>query len=488
MKRFIIFLWLFSPSLLSGQMPSPSTIDSLLGLALSSNATPGMAVAVVLENKVVYAKGFGVTDIVSRHPVGEDTPFYIASTTKSFTAMAVLIGALQKKWDLDAPVDKYLPELSDSIDTKRLTLRQLISHTHGITGDLPLTIRTAYSGEIDPEGLRVALTALRSSPKGKFFEYSNTGYILAGLVMERIAGKSWKELVHEMVLTPCGMNATWSTTNGLVIRSFAQPHVMDSAGFTLLPYSKTDATMHAAGGHITTATDLARWLIVHLNEGRIDGKQVLPKEVIEMSHLMAVPQDRKFGAIRRFGWSPGWDMGVLNGDTLYHRFGSYTGFRSHLSFMPSRKLGVVVLVNEPGAGGQLADLTAAYLYDAFGNKPVENYRQQFGEFSKQVAAGRVKTAEEKRKRAARALEPMPHDLSAYTGTFVNPAAGTMIFGITDGRLVCSLGKATDYPEVYKASANQWRVELTGSGRVVTFKFDGDHAVSLEFEGMVFKRR
>jgi CubicO group peptidase (beta-lactamase class C family) len=485
--RKIISLCLTCNVLVFSKSPMENSVDSMLTLAMSANASPGMSVAVVSDNKIVYAKGFGVTDFKSNQPVNQKTPFYIASTTKSFTAMAVLMGAMQNKWSLDMPVEKYLPELAGSIDTKNLTLRQLITHAHCIAGDQPLTIRTAYSGEIDPDGMQRALAALKPSAGGKVFEYSNTGYILAGIVMERITGKSWKELVNEMVLNPCGMNSTRSSVQGLDVNSFAQPHALDSITFTQLSYTKTDITMHAAGGHISTAADLARWLILHLNQGRIDGKQILPKEIIEQSHVIQVPQDKKFGAIRRFGWSPGWDIGVLNGDTLVHRFGSFAGFRSHVSFMPSQKIGVVVLVNESGAGGQLADMTAAYLYDAYRNKPVEKYRPQFEEFSKQVALGRVKTAEEKRKRAARGQEPLAHELTAYTGTFVNPAAGTLIFKIIDGRLACSMGLAADYPEIYKASADQWRVELTGSGKVVTFKFTNGMAASVEFEGMIFDR-
>jgi len=123
--------------------------------------------------------------------------------------------------------------------------------------------------------------------------------------------------------------------------------------------------MHAAGGHVSTALDLSKWLIAHINIGKLNGKQVFPESVVKNTHFKHVEQDRTFAFFQRYGW----DLGTYEGDTLIHRFGSYAGFRSHVSFMSENRLGVVVLVNEGSLGSNLADMAAAVIYDVLLDKP-----------------------------------------------------------------------------------------------------------------------
>ena len=487
MTRWLCFFSVFT-SFLAAQTPSDQALDQMLERAFSSGAVPGMSVAVVQGDHVVYARGFGVTDVFRNNPVKPETPFYIASTTKSLTALAVLIGASQGKWEMDVPISNYLGRFSDSVDVDHITVRELINHAHGIENDDALTMRTAYSGEINPAGLERALTVLRSSVKPKTFDYTNTGYVLAGMIMEKATGHSWKEFVSDNVLNPAGMQRTKSSMRGVDIDALAQPHLIDTVGFRLLPYGKTDVTMHAAGGHISTAPDLARLIVAQLNQGRIDGKQVFPEKLIAESHRMQISQDKKFGSIQRFGWSPGWDIGIVNGDTLYHRFGSYAGFMSHVSFMPTHHLGVVILVNEAAMGSRLTDVVASYLYDAYLGKPEvdKTYSKQFANLSKMVAMVHEKIGEEYRKRLSR-VAPLPHSMEAYTGTFINDAMGAMTWRVLDGSLWVTMGIAKSRAEIYNAAENKWRVEVTGRGEVMTFLFDGDLSTGVEYGGYLFQR-
>jgi CubicO group peptidase (beta-lactamase class C family) len=157
--------------------------------------------------------------------------------------------------------------------------------------------------------------------------------------------------------------------------------------------SKTDSTMHAAGGHVSTARDLTRWIEAHLNRGRVDGRQVFPAAVVAETHRQQATQDRMFAAFHRYGWGLGWDLGTYDGDSLVHRFGGFPGFRSHVSFMPDRGVGVIVLTNAGGAGSTLADAVATSIYAILLNKPELERRLDSAVAETRAAADRLRKQE-----------------------------------------------------------------------------------------------
>ncbi|HEU5186539.1 MAG TPA: serine hydrolase domain-containing protein, partial [Gemmatimonadaceae bacterium] len=126
-----------------------AALDSTLAQVFALDLAPGMSIAVVRDTQVIYAKGFGWADVEARTPVTPQTIFYIASTTKSFTGLAAALLAEQGRLDLDAPLSRYLPtaRLQTPLNPDSITLRSLLSHTHGIHGDGPIIFRTAYSGQ-----------------------------------------------------------------------------------------------------------------------------------------------------------------------------------------------------------------------------------------------------------------------------------------------------------------------------------------------------
>lgn len=468
------------------QMPTEKTVDSLIALAMETQATPGLAVAVVSGDKIVYCKGFGLADINENRKVDTFTQFYLASSTKSFTALAAILGAEKKEWDLNKSINDIL-NIPDSIRMLNITMKDMLNHSSGISNAGSFNLRTAYSGQIDEKGLQNAMDQFRPSPNGKIFSYSNVGYILSSMIMEKTTKKNWQEIVKKIVLDPAGMKNTVSSFKNVNKKNLAQPYMMDSSGFQMLRYGKEDLNMHAAGGHISSVKDMARWLVIQLNNGKIDGNQVFPASAIEESHKMQVIQNVKFGEVRRFGWSLGWDMGEIQGDTLYHRYGTFPGFKPHVSYKLSRKIGVVVLVNESGAGGALADMLAFALYDLYSNKTIESHKIMFEKLKGQIAKGRQRFADELRKRDER-IKPLNYSLESFTGTFVNAAAGMMEFQIDGSRLVMNMGVIREYPEIYDASKNQWRVTFTGSGEILTFIFKNEKTEAVEYGGNVFTRK
>jgi hypothetical protein len=248
--------------------------------------------------------------------------------------------------------------------------------------------------------------------------------------------------------------------------------------------------MQAAGGHVSTVSDLARYLVAHINGGRLEGRQVLPEVAINSTHRQQAEQNRDFGSFHRFGWGLGWDMATYEGDTVLQRFGGFQGFFSHVSFMPDRKVGVVVLGNGGTASGIVADIVATYAYDRVLEKPrlAERTEQRWTAFLNDLERGRAAVAKDLATRRARP-QTTPLPLDAYMGTYESEALGRMVWTIENGRLQARMGVARSEVEVYDGSRYQLRVELTGGGGIVTFKVEpgSQRPTGLQFMNQPFDR-
>jgi CubicO group peptidase (beta-lactamase class C family) len=442
---------------------------------VATGLAPGIGVAVAVEDRVVWAAGFGSADANTGRPVTPGTPFYIASSTKSLTATAAALAAHAGDLDLDAPLHRYLPgaRLPDGVEPGSIRVRDLLTLTHGLSGNGPVVLRTAYTGDFTRDQLLELLRHHEPTGRQGTFEYNNLGYNLLGMVLEEVYEEGWKEVVHRLVLEPLGMTATTAYASRLHSDHVALPHALGADGFVRLPSAKTDANLHAAGGHFATAGDLARYLAAHQSAGRLEGHRVLPAEPLESTHRLHVPQDRRFGPYHRFGWGFGWDLGTYDGDTLVHRFGGFAGYRAHMSFMPQHGIGVVVLVNGDGPASGAADLVAIYAYDRLLGKP--DLDRRFGEHFDNLIATRDETRtsnlQHLAERAARAA-PLSHPLAAYAGVYENPRLGRMEWREVAGGLEMWFGVLLSRAEVFDAATDRLRVEPAGLGTVAEFRFDG----------------
>jgi CubicO group peptidase (beta-lactamase class C family) len=466
-------------------------LESHVRALFDSDLAPGMQVAVVKDGAIVYAQAFGVTDVETQRPVGLDTEFYIASTTKSLTALAAASLAAKGKVDLDAPISRTMPRLhlQAPLSADSISLRDLLTHTHGISNDGPVTFRTAFTGDYTKPRLLALLEQHGEAKGGRAFRYGNIGYNVAGMVLEAATGSDWKTLVEREVLTPAGMTHT-TAYRSRAGNDVAMPHWVAEKGFRRVRFPKNDATMHAAGGHLASATDLARYLEAQLNHGRIDGRQVFPNAVIEETHRQQATQDRRYEEYHRYGWGLGWDLGTYEADTLLHRFGSfYNAFHSHVSFMPRRGVGVVVLVNDGTTGPMLVDWVANSIYDILLEKPgaVEKWNQVAVDGPAKAAEVRAEVMQDRARRAERP-QTTAHPLRTYVGTYEHPLYGRMSWTLERGRLIVRMGVLESDTEVFDGTKDQIRVELTGGGEVVTFACEGGKAVALVYHGERFVRR
>jgi CubicO group peptidase (beta-lactamase class C family) len=469
-------------------------VDSMAAAGVRAGLTPAIGVAVTMDGRTIYAKSHGFADVTAGVRADDRTLWYLASTSKSFTGFGISLLANDGVIRFDAPITTLLPNAQwhSGAGAQDLTLAHFLSHTHHLN-DNAVVSSAAFTGEI-PEARWPSLVALAEPTGNNDLIYSNFGYNVAAMVIDRVRPEGWRKYLEERVYKPAGLRETYTRVSGLDATRIAKPHSLGADGsYKTEPFYKTDKTMNSAGGHIATLGDLARWTIVQMDSGRIDGKQVFPKEAVELSHRLIAPQTRdqakRFAFFDREGWGAGWDVGTYEGERMVSRFGGYFTTRSHLSFLPQRRIGVVAM-STGGAGSNLVDIIAALAYDLEAGRPNARARaeQRFEQLKSQLAPGLRNIAAQDSVRAARQRQPLGRPLADFAGAYTEPSYGTVTFTVRDSRLEYHWGAVYGPAEIYDAAKSQLRIEIAGSGSVVTFSFPGSGpATSIELQGTTFTR-
>jgi CubicO group peptidase (beta-lactamase class C family) len=463
MKRFALFLAL----LLTTAAAVAGEIDAFVDQTLREfpGMVPSIALVVVQNGKVVYV----------REP---KTPYYIGSTTKAYTGLACAILAQGGKLDLDAPITKYLPEAKLE---KAPTLRAFLTHTSGIEND-PITFRTAFTGEHTP-ALLVSLLGTASRPAKPGFQYDNLGYVIASLAIERVTGKPWQDALDELVFAPLGMRHTtaYMSKAGKLPAGYVLDRKGELAPVTLV---KNDKMMHAAGGIVTTPSDLGRWLEANVTKGRLDGKQRIPAAAFEEAQRLQVPVQRERSAIATRGYGFGWYLGDYDGEEILYHGGGFPGWHSLFTFMPKRGIAVGMMTNTSSMlGGGIGDKIVSGIYDRLLDKPAPS----IAELKDLVGKRKQGYLDDTAKRAQRSWM-LKHPNAAYTGRYENAGYGTISIEERDGKLYASMANLRGVLEAFTQPETA-RVELVPeAGEVVAFHFADDGTVdTLTWDREVFRR-
>ena len=344
----------------------PRDFDGYVARGLEALRTPGAAIAVVKDGRVVFAKGYGVRAL-GRGETGRvdaHTLFQIASNTKAFTTAALAMLADEGKLSWDDPVTKFLPgfQLYDPYVTREFTVRDLVTHRSGLglgAGDL-LWFHSDYSrGEI---AYRIRFAKPASSFRSAY-AYDNVLYIVAGEIVPAIGGMSWDDFVTKRILTPLGMTETGTTIAYFTAApNRAAPHAVERGTLQIVPIDSVDNTA-PAGGIVSNVTDLAKWLICRLDSGRYAGGRLFSeRQAREMwsgqTILPIADPDPPLAALRpNFSeYGLGWRLRDYRGRKIVSHTGGLAGMSSQITLVPAEKLGIVVLTNSE------ADLMAALSY------------------------------------------------------------------------------------------------------------------------------
>jgi CubicO group peptidase (beta-lactamase class C family) len=451
--RFISFflLLLFTFSFAYAQTDLETKLKEIDAYAQKARAdwnVPGFAIAIVKDDKVVFAKGYGVREIGKNAPVDEHTLFAIASNSKAFTAAALAILVDEKKLSWDDPVTKYLPDFQmyDPYVTREMTVRDLLSHRSGLVtfgGDL-LWYQTTYK----PEEILYRIRFLK--PAFSFrsrYGYQNIMFLAAGMVVEKASGMSWSGFIKEKFFKPLGM-----TSSNTSIKEFkpngniATPHNAKTGSNKPIPYDDVDNVAPAASINSCVA-DLAQWMRLQLGRGTYEGKVIFSKQRSwEMwQPNVAIPiseASAQFNPTRHFNlYGMGWSLNDYQGRKIVSHGGGLDGMISQTALMPEENLGVVVLTNSETP---LNIIMQNKVFDIFLNiTPKRDWSAEYLERTKRGKEAAAKA--EQQIEASRVKDTKPSlALEKYAGTFVSTLYGDAKIEIENGKLVLRLVPAPTF--------------------------------------------
>lgn len=330
--------------------PRLKGLDTFALRLLKEWDAPGVTIAVVEKNKVIYTGGFGYRDYEKKIPVTENTLFAIGSCTKAFTAS--ILGMLEKegKVSLDKPVRDYLPELvfKNDYTNKHATLRDMMCHRTG----LPRHDYSWYGATASRNELLARVQYQEPTFElRERYQYNNFMFMAQGIVIEKLTGKSWEENMRERIFKPLGMNKT----NMSVIemeKSDDRSLAYSSANNKIkaIPYRNIDA-IGPAGSINSCAKDMANWLITWINDGKFNGKEIIPPGYRSQAITSQISPGGGLPGpenpdLHMSGYGLAWGISSYRGHYRVEHGGGIDGFITSTSFFPSDSIGIFVVTNQ----------------------------------------------------------------------------------------------------------------------------------------------
>ncbi|MCI0707834.1 MAG: serine hydrolase [Ignavibacteriae bacterium] len=424
MKRLLMLLVVISTSLASAQTISQSGLDKYVAQVMKEFEVPGISVAVVKDGKVLVAKGYGVRKLGESTPVNSKTLFGIASNTKVITATALGLLVEEGKLEWDARVIDYLPwfQMSDPFVTREMTIRDLLVHRSGLglgAGDLLWWPPSTYDRKEIARRLRhlPLVTSFRSA-----YAYDNVLYLIAGEVIEAVSGQTWEEFVQKRILNEVGMTTSNvrhsdAEAGGNVATTHAR---IDGTVRIVKPFDSDNT--NPAGGVNSNADDMAKWMIVQLDSGRVSPTKRLysPRTTRELWAIVTplgtgVPPPEVAPIKSNFnGYALGLGIRDYRGYKMVTHTGGLPGYLSRVAMLPELKAGVTVLTNQES--GAAFNAIVYYVLDKLIGAPEFDW---LGGISKLVKREMAMMEErDKEAAAARDMNSKPSlPLEKYAGTY-----------------------------------------------------------------------
>jgi CubicO group peptidase (beta-lactamase class C family) len=333
--------WLAAPAHAQSPVVDFSALDPVIAQELKATGTPGAAVSIVSGDRVVFSKGYGLANVETRETVRPEMLFRLGSTTKMFTAAALVLLAERGAIDLTKPIGDYVKGLHPSI--ARLTAHQLLSHTSGILDEAPMF------GSHDEAALEKEVRSWTESrfftEPGRIYSYSNPGYWLSGFVVEVLSGKRYADQMEASLFKPLGMSRTTLRPHVAMTYPLAQGHDETPQGPAIIRPIANNAASWPAGSMFSSVEDLSRFVIAFVGGGRIGQQQVLPSAVITRLSQPNVAIPGSSGS-----YSYGLEIAKFRGVDVIRHGGSRAGYGSQIVMAPRERVGVVITANRSGIG------------------------------------------------------------------------------------------------------------------------------------------
>ena len=462
----MLLAFLFIQSGFSQTAEQLDALDAYYAKAMQEWNIPGMAIAIVSGDEIVFAKGYGYANLEKKEKVDANTLFAIASNSKAFTAMSLaqLVDQGRISWE-DKVID-YLPYFAtySPYVTHAFTIADLLCHRSGLktfSGDL-----LWYGTDLTPEEIITSSQYLK--PVYGFrehFGYSNINYLVAGMVIEAVTDTTWPDYINTHFIQPLGMNRTLTSTEKLSsTENVATPYFAENGNNIQLDWVNWD-NIAPAGAIISSVNDYANWIKLVINRGSYYGKQFVSDGQFEE---MTTPHinfkissfSREHSPSKHFSaYGLGFDLSDYHGYKVLSHGGGYDGMISKSCFVPEKKLGFIILTNNlnwlPGAlMNKTLDVILA------GETNGEDWSELYMGFKKK-SDKRKAVKHAKSDSLQNTLGSLTHNLSDYTGTYTDKIYGDVEVWEQNGSLYFKMTRTS----IFEAKLEHWNLEI------FTFRFD-----------------
>lgn len=476
------------------QEPYPG-LDAYITKAVQTWKIPGMSVAIVRNDSVVYTKGFGTLSAQNRTPVNEQTLFEIGSSSKAFTATLVAMMVSDGKMHWEDHVSDYLPgfKLYDPVANEAVTIRDALTHRSGIARGELVWLGAGISRD---EVLHRIRFLKPESPFRSKYSYQNMMFLAAGQAAGKAAGSTWDELIRQRIFGPLGMTSSVTTSKGLV-NNVARPHGNDH-DTAVVEEMFNGENIGPAGSILSNAKDMAQWLRFQLNDGTVSGKRLVNSIALKETHspqiltVSGVPPAGRGGdpaaprdtiPVTHFSsYGMGWFVEDYHGQLMWQHGGNTTGMTAAVGMLPEKRIGVAVLSNMQGA--QLPAIVMHYIFDRALGLPMKDLSAEaFDRYMVQRKRADSTAAAQLAEHPLDAKPPLP--LTAYAGTYVDSLYGEATVSVNDGKLELRRGDWHARLQYWNASNFRWLLPPGSPAGQINIKFEiaPDNSVTALYFGI-----
>ncbi|HPN37929.1 MAG TPA: serine hydrolase [Melioribacteraceae bacterium] len=395
---------------------------------------PGCSIAIVKDSTVLFSKGYGYADFENKIKANSNTIYGIASCTKAITCFALGLLNQQNKMDWFTPVNNYYHEfiLSDPYITANITPLDLVTHRSGYPANDMLWYN---SGKTRKELISLVKYLKPSKSFRSYFQYNNLMYIAAGELVEKISGTTWENFIQENIFTPLEM-----TNSSFLIKDVIQ-NENNSSRYLLkdnkpIKIEMLDADNIGGAGSInSTVLDMSNWLIMNINNGKFKGKQIISEAEIQFLHkpVMTVHSPIAYPELFYSSYALGWYVSCYKGNKILRHAGALDGVSTLTSFMPDKKLGIIIIANLDEAANFTTSVTYM-IYDILNRYDLTDWSNRF--LNEKIKANDLTNKEIIDKK------PTTHKLISYLGDYYNLPYGKVTITEKNENLYLNYNKFT----------------------------------------------
>lgn len=434
--------------------PKFATLDAYVAATMKDWKVPGIAIAIVKDDSIVYAKGYGTRTVGRNEPVDPTTIFAIGSASKAFTAALVAMAVDEGKMRWDERVSAYLPgfQLHDTYASRDLSVRDALSHRSGLArGDFMW-----YAGGFSRDDILRRVRYLKPSWGFRSqFGYQNIMLLAAGEAVAHVEQQSWDDQIKGKIFAPLGMTSSSTTIRDLAeATNVATPHGEVDDSVVAIPWKNID-NIGPAGSINSNVRDMAQWLRLQLGHGKFGGRQLITTaahgEMWQPNiHIRLEGPTARYlapgGNLSAYGM--GWFLQDFDGRLAVHHGGNIDGMSAMVAMLPDEKLGVVILTNKNGTPAPVA--LFPYIFDLYTRSAPRDWNAEFHALLDPVLKS-AKEAEAALEKSRVAGTRPSLELPRYAGTYSDSMYGDIVVTESAGTLAMTLG-------LFKGTLSHWHYD------------------------------